>query len=63
MNKIDAPDEKKTTAERRLISIIVPVYNEEANVAAAHEAISKVFEGNGDLTDILNQADRGYCAT
>ena len=32
-------------APPKLISIIVPVYNEEANVAAAHAAITEVLIG------------------
>ena len=34
-------------ARRRLISILVPVFNEEANVDAAHAALSKVAEEHG----------------
>jgi dolichol-phosphate mannosyltransferase len=33
------------TAEASLISIVIPVYNEEANVRAAYESVARVFDG------------------
>ena len=36
-------DSHNEPAPAKLISIVVPVYNEEANVAAAHAAITQVF--------------------
>lgn len=40
----DFPDDaKKVDARRRLVSIVVPVYNEEENVRTAYDALSAVF--------------------
>ena len=35
------------------LSIVVPVYNEEENLALLHEAIAKVIDGNGIDAEIL----------
>jgi glycosyltransferase involved in cell wall biosynthesis len=44
MDTAETQDERRpTTAKSSLISIIIPVYNEEANVVAAHDAIAAVF--------------------
>ncbi|SHL53181.1 dolichol-phosphate mannosyltransferase [Bradyrhizobium lablabi] len=40
--EIAHPD-RPTAAAKPLISVVIPVYNEEANVAAAHAAVADVF--------------------
>lgn len=41
----DFPDDaKKGSGQRRLVSIVVPVYNEETNVRIAYDALCEVFK-------------------
>jgi dolichol-phosphate mannosyltransferase len=41
---ITAAPEQETKPRRRLISLVMPVYNEEANVDRAHAALTAIFE-------------------
>ena len=42
---------KATEQRRRLISIVIPVFNEEANIERAYEAVVAVFDGINDRYD------------
>ncbi len=49
MNEIPIPE---TRTERRLISVVVPVFNEENNIDTAYATISRVFEKLGNRCDL-----------
>src|SRR5258708_22263451 len=40
----EAPEGKSKPQRRRLISLVMPVYNEEANVDPAYDALTAIFQ-------------------